>query len=206
MCKRFCTSKRTFQSVEKVIFPLDITKSNSNSRSKKMATFAEKSNVVFQVGTMLEPAQILTLGGQFDAKKKVNSCRVVVCDQASIEAIRKLEADTQAANPQSALNSVIGVVGAHPISGQAGYEVRVKMTKNEKCYRADKPWTSGAAPDLSLLGHGHTVIMKCRSSSWKYEDSCGITIYANIVKGIGANVVPWGAAQSDSQPAPISWD
>jgi hypothetical protein len=162
------------------------------------------SKPAFQLGRTLDPAQILTCAaGVYDADKANISCKILLTDLDSLEHIRQLEAASQAAHPELLLNSTIQDDAVlHPDTGTAGYVVRIKMSRNPRCYRATNPWTTGAAPTMNLLDYGHTVLLQCREQEWVYQAGCGITIYANLIRGVGAVAVPWGL----TPPAPdVEW-
>jgi hypothetical protein len=172
-----------------------------------MANASSSNDDTFQVGLTANPAQIISIGGVYDEHKKLNSCRLLVCDAESLIAIRALEAQTQSENPHLTLDSCIADGSEVDPNNPAntGYVVRCKVTKNEKCYRATDPWGTGAAPELSLLAYGHTLVAKCRMRPWTYQENCGITIYVNLLRGIGVNNAPWGLPVKGDGPV-VTWD
>jgi hypothetical protein len=174
-----------------------LPKTQKTSLPKKMASTSSTDDGYtenFQVGIMAAPAMILSVGNpQFDTvDKKLSDCKMLITDSTTIQVIHELEVKIQTKYPGMVLDSCFGEELKNPDDGTAAYPLRVKMTKLERCYRVKDAWQTGAAPNLSLLDYGHTVVVKCRAREWTYQDKCGITIYVNLLRGIGAVPHPWG--------------
>jgi hypothetical protein len=149
----------------------------------------------FQVGRKSRPAQILYCeAGVYDQNKSTISGKVLIIDPESVLSIRSLEEKQAHDHPSLALNSCLESV-INPDTGDEGWALRVKFTRNPRCYRSNNPWQTGAAPTLDLLAYGHTVLMQCREQGWCYQESCGITVYANLIRGVGAVAEPWGLGE-----------
>lgn len=151
----------------------------------------------FQIGRMATPLHIVTIGSQFDDPKK-NTCSasVMVVDPDTYAEISQRELEVSMAYPNMELKSCLGELVANPdVTEVGGHPLRLKMTTNKKCYRAHGV---GAARTLDSLRTGHTVVLQCRSLSWTYKNTCGITVYANLVRGTGESTTVWTPAQSAS--------
>lgn len=168
---------------------------------------ANDNTQLFQVGSSAYPAQIVWAAHPRDAQKKNNSIKVVVRveDDATLSMITKLEEAVALANPGLELNSCVGELVRNPHNiDETGFGVRLKLTKNGKCYKATDPWESGAAQALEGLEYGHLCLFKCRAMPWTYKNACGITLYANLVNGVGSEPQPWGRADLP-QKAAVQW-
>jgi hypothetical protein len=131
----------------------------------------------------------------------------LIRDTESLVAIRAIEAQVEKEHPELKLDSCIAndlQVDPNDPSN-TGAVIRCKVTKNEKCYRAADPWSTGAAPEMGLLAYGHTLVVKCRSRPWTYQGNCGITIYVNLLRGVGVNNTPWGLPVKP-EGAVVTWD
>lgn len=157
-----------------------------------MAISNQAQQRTFQLGRLNAPVQIVWGAHERDANKLTSSVKLLVTDEASLEAIREYERRVAEEKPGLTLNSCIYDEIKDPNSEQTGYIVRAKMTKRPESYVVVDPWVSGAALTLDGLNYGHTVCMLCNAVQWEYKGSCGVTIYANTIKGIGRVEVPWG--------------
>lgn len=162
-------------------------------------------NMLLQLGQMKMPLQIVWGAHARDADKKVNSVKLLVSahDQQTIGCVQAAEAEAQALYPNLKLNSCLGPLITNPDDpNESGYLMRVKLTKNSKQYYVVDPWDCGAALTLDGLGYGHTCVCKCKFSPWEYKSGCGITIYANMVKGVGCVPQPWGRPEKEGGASP----
>jgi hypothetical protein len=176
--------------------------STSSSASSSNGTVYPPS---YQLGRAAFPAQVLSVGGSpYDVGKSSTSCRMLITDVESLDAIRSYEISQALLHPTLQIESVIDPeVRIHPDTGLEGYCVRIKMTKNEKCYRTGPvPWQSGSALTLHDLAYGHLVLLQCRHQGWVYQGRCGLIIYANLIRGVGASAVPWGL---DDKAPSVEW-
>ena len=162
-------------------------------------------NMLLQLGQMKAPLQMVWTAHPRDAAKKVNGIKVLVSskDMQTIECVKAAEAEVQALYPQLELNSCLGPLIINPEDpDETGYLMRVKLTKNSKQYYVVDPWVCGAALDLDGLAYGHTCVFKCKFAPWEYKGGCGITIYANMVRGIGRVPQPWGRPEKTGGASP----
>lgn len=154
-------------------------------------------DALFQLGRMATPLHLISTGSPFDdPKKNTATAQVMVLDQDTFAEITMRELEVSSTYPNMELKSCIGDLVPHPVAGEVGgHPLRVKMTKNKKCYRAHG---AGAASSLDSLHCGHTVVLQCRSLPWTYKNTCGITIYANLVRGTGESPTSWAPAAAAS--------
>lgn len=156
-----------------------------------MASQQTTNEQMFQIGRMSAPVHIVTHGSQFDdAKKNTKAASVMVFDSDTVSSIHQRELEVATAYPNLRLSSCIGEPIQHPETGVTGFLVRLKLTKNGRCYRVHDN-AAGAAPSLDELCAGHTAVFQCRSVAWTYKDACGITVYANLVRGLGVETKLW---------------
>lgn len=159
---------------------------------------SNNDTMMFQVGRMASPVHIVSYGSSFDDPQK-NTCSasVMVVDAETLGEIHRLELEVSTAYPNMELKSCIGEIVEHPENGSIGHPMRVKLTTNKRCYRAH---AKGAPRSLDELRAGHTVVLQCRSLAWTYKDqTCGITVYGNLVRGCGEASSLWASpAQASS--------
>jgi hypothetical protein len=179
--------------------------SNASSTPAKMAS--QQNDTLFQVGLINAPAIVLSHGSQFDdASKNTKSTRLLVVDERTITLLQQRESAVQITFPNLTMKSCIGEQMVHPVTGVVGSVVRIKMTKNARCYRKHDA-NPASAGTLDELAAGHTIVLQCRSVHWTYKDTCGITAYGNLVRGLGAvDLVAWGSAgQSEGASSTVEW-
>jgi len=146
-----------------------------------------------QIGSRRFPSHVVFVSYATDGDKMVNSSKIMVTDDESIQAIRAMEQQACEDNPAHTLKSCIGERMVNPEEDQEfGYLVRVKTTKDPSKYTAADPWTTGAPIALNQLDYGSAVLMMCGHQVWTHKQTVGITLYANYIHGVG-NVIPaWG--------------
>ena len=158
-----------------------------------MASQQTTNDVMFQIGRMSQPVHIVSYGNKFDdANKNTKAASVMVFDADTVSSIHQRELEVSVAYPGMRLVSCIGAPVQHPETGVTGFLVRLKLTTNERCYHIHED-APGAAPSLDKLCSGHTAVLQCRRIGWTYKDSCGITIYANLVRGLGVESKLWAS-------------
>lgn len=165
------------------------------------------NNMSLQVGQSKMPAQIVWGAHARDAGKKNNSVKVLVSalDSETLQLISKMEAEVARNNQGLELNSCVGPAVTNPSNpDESGHVLRLKLTKNYKCYLAQDAWETGAAPTLDTLDYGHLCLFKCRAVTWTYKNACGITLYANLVNGVGMAPQPWGREEQPQKDA-VQW-
>ena len=158
----------------------------------------------FQLGTMAKPAQIVSYGYYAEIanpdKSKNLSTKVYVTDGDTIVKIRHMEQQVAVRHPECKLNSCI--VSTKPVAdGVVAHLVRAKFTQQQRNFQTAYPDVIGNVKDLSF---GHLVVAKCRVSSWTMRGECGLTIYGNVIRCVGASQNPIGEDYAENMD--IVWD
>ena len=158
----------------------------------------------FQLGCMASPAQIVSYGFYAERanpdKSKNLSTKVYVSDQNTVENIRHMEAQAARLYPESKLNSCI-LNTKQLEDGKIVNLVRAKFTQEQRNFQTAYPDVVANVGDLSF---GHLVVAKCRASSWSMRGECGITIYGNVLRCVGAAEKP--VADDYTENMDIVWD
>lgn len=154
------------------------------------------------------PATIQSHGTEYDLKKMTNSTVVIISteDADTLDFIRQQEASVARENPDFQLHSVLRDEIKHSELPMTGVPCRVKMTKKSSAYSAQNPG-EGAAPNLEALGCNHLLVAQCRAQPWCFNNMCGITIYCNVVRGLGVLASPWvvSAAGESAAAGVVEW-
>lgn len=144
----------------------------------------------FQFGRTHTPMQIVRNGTKFDVNKQCTSANVVLMDPESIAHLMDLEKALAESGPGTVNSCIIRTV-----EGEGGIVypvVRVKLTKDNSKYDGGDAWTTGAAPCLEDLRFGHLICGMFRSVTWRRGAEKGLSLYGNMLLGVGKSDKPIG--------------
>ena len=139
--------------------------------------------VGIQIGKLALPAQIKYHGypGVDESKQKTRSAEVYIFDEETIETLRKYEASVQSEWPTLSLNSIFS-------EEEGNTCIRMKFTKLSERFSSEVD----GVKSLEDLQYGDLFLSKSNVKKWQMGGSCGIVLYANIVKCVGRADTPVG--------------
>ena len=168
-------------------------------------------NKSVQFGTLESPLHVVwarSSGKWARAAAKVNSAKVVIRDQETIDCIRAMEQAISDQYPQGVLKSCLGEEVASAEGKDSGVLCRMKITKNDKKFQTKDAWQTQCS-SLHDLDYGHDFVAMGKARPFMHYESgtCGVTIYANSVYVVGRSE-PFGRHSNEGgeEPGePIVW-
>ena len=138
---------------------------------------------------------------------RVNSAKIVIRDEPTIELVREMEAEIQAKYPTAVLKSCLGKEVSTDDGKDSGVLCRMKLTKREDNFQTKDAWTTRCSALIDMdYGHDFAAIVKARGFMHEESGTCGLTLYANNIYVVGCSP-PFGrhGDEDDRSGEPIVW-